>query len=976
MWVQHHHPGCDLITACLEPLPTSLSSHLTPSSTLSTYVAGTQLKAALSSYLHHSLSPTSFRVHSLNSFAPPYLPSLCDAVLTYIAALSSPFSSCSTVISALSAFSPMLPPAIIGVAANRWIKRSVLELNSSEETTRRAAGKGLVLSLVLCEELHVDPDVVWDAELNEVYITQLFRYSMQLPRRTRMRRGHEGSEDGLPSMPPLVSLIAHLLSSGSLNQRWLPQLVRSTRLSSSIPWLLQSRQLMQTLTSLFPSLPASPLSVQAVVEHAAPEKEWLNRLSGWRDRVVDLQRHPQSAAPSTPSHCVCGEAEFPLVEVTSSEGDDFVTLGTTINCSVSSSAVGEAAPSDACRPISQQRFDEVDESVAAFLTSSAFRSVAPPCSHRWNGGDLSYESLQLPPFPRWLRWVVASSFVAPVPAERCYAFILDHYSPHIPLHTLLTDCFLVAVSSVQCRRRAGVCPFLTPDLPPLMDRLLCAAAHRETTESLPPSHWLLRAMVALLSGPTISVNSVEDVLRAVPRLQEAALPSTGAVSSALLQRLFRLRRTTDFLMAWLLQSCALYWKRSSQSSRTSLVQLIRDNTSELGRSLSPESVHSALLDTDVSFKQHVLALWNDADLPLDMAPQSPLDAMNAQVECPDASTEEVHQEDHRDIDSLSRLVSGVDVQWFEVDWSRVCDDDSNLALLQKVERDKKTGKRLHTHSTPLSVEQHQSEHSDAPPDPHSSHPLAAVNQREAQTQTTAPHVPAMNPSSPMEGRAATSDTATDDVGLALDILLPSFISTRPGPVPSVATDSSALVAGDDVDVLDLFTLPESLLESPLDGFVISHPMERPPSTLRRPSSPPPPPARLRPPSMLPPTARAVTFTPIPRQHPPPASPSSPPRSLSRLPLSPSPLILASPASDSGGFSHLRSASITVKRSMASLVPPPVVDVAAQMELQSRHHHHNPLYNHLTRQDPLPPWMKDKALQWVDEDETGKRRRMV
>ena len=1029
-WVQPGHSGCGIIAAILEPLPTALSALLTPSSTTSTYVSGTQVKSALSSHLRQSLPSTSSRVHSPNSFAPPHLPSLCSAVLAYLAALSSPFSSCLTVISALVSFNAALPPAVVEFAVNRWLKRSVLELSDSDEMRRRAAGKGLLLSLVLCEELHLDPDVVWDAELSEVYITQLLRYSMQVQRRTLKQGKQWDKEERLPSMPPLMRLMAHLLSSSSLNQRWLPQLLRSTR-SSSIPWLLQSSQLRQMLASLLLPSPLSPLSVHMLLENAvAKGKEWLDRLREWGDQVLELQRHPQAAAAA--NLCVCDEVDFLWTGIVSAEKADAVAeaevmassssqfspqrqrkesspidapTATTHEVShsatkkpgrkarnglradveeegqnvvahsngmsyedrqqLSQSSASEAAINglvafhrsalvETTTPFKRSTSELTDESVAAFLQSSAFRCLTAGCAHRRDAGDSACGSALPPPFPRWLRWVLAISFIAPAPAERCYEFISIHYYPLIPINHLLIDSFLVAVSSARRRRRAGLCPFLTPELPPLLDRMLRAAPKRETTQHSTSPHWLLRTLLALLSSPNTSLDSVEEVLRAVPRLQEALLPSTVAVPSALLHRLVLSGRKSDFLMAWLLQSYALYWEHSSQPNRAIFIPLIQRSLSELRKSRPRETIHSALLDADEGFNQQVLGLWDEAESPLDPPPQASVEAADQEDEQSDGFTDESAD----DTDSLSRLVSGADVQWLEVDWPRVCDDDSNLAVLQKVERDKKTGKRLHIHSTGISAEPQRLEPSDAQPHPLSFPVLVEGLSREAQTQTTDPPF------------AATVDAPADDVDV-LSVLLPSFISPSFRAVPSAIEALSPVAPGDE-DVLDSFTLPAPLVVSPLNGFITSHFMEVSPLNQRPPSPPPPPPpARPRPPSMLPPTARAVTFTPLPRLHSSLAGPSSPPRPLPRVLPSPSPLVLSSSPLDSGGFAHLRSTSITVKRSIASSLLPPVVDVATQMELRQHNHQH-----HVLHHDTQPPWVKATAVHWAEEEETLKRRRMA
>ena len=182
-WVQRGLSGSAVIASSLEPLPASLSSLLAVSSS-STYVAAGQLRAALSSFLHWSPAPLPSRA-PLHSFAPPDLSSLLAAVLSYLAALSSPFASCTSVISAVTAFKPVLPPVVVGVAVRRWLKVSVVELVSADEAVRRSAAKGFVLALLLCEELQLDADLVWDAELSDCCVAQLAQHCRAMQRRPR-----------------------------------------------------------------------------------------------------------------------------------------------------------------------------------------------------------------------------------------------------------------------------------------------------------------------------------------------------------------------------------------------------------------------------------------------------------------------------------------------------------------------------------------------------------------------------------------------------------------------------------------------------------------------------------------------------------------------------------------------------------------------------------------------------------------------
>ena len=1063
LWMQLRLPGTDIIAAVLEPLPSSLSTLLPAVSTSSTYVSGAQLRAALTSYLHHPPAPTS-SCGSLHSCAPPNIPALCSAVLTYFAALSSPFASCFTVISALSALLVALPLPVIATVVSRWLKRRLVELTSEDEVRRWSAGKGIALALLLVEELRMEWNDVWDAELSDEFIVQLLRYSSSV--QTHHRRQ---PSTPLPPLPPLLSLIDFLLSTVPQARHWLPQVMRpssSTLASSSTSALLRCSKLLQLLSAVFLSSPASPLSAQALMDSAATHPQWLELIQRWTERVRELQL---TAAHSDDAvRCCCDlkertvdDAEVRLAAALLSEqiaeteaesSADMPASKQTVRKMMRSNGhlvpqpahprrsgrLGHLSPDDAASPREEDTPDAVahtepnsrllrskangvsgpkqqqarptapsrlhvraslkppippvpllshdDDAVVVqpsvdplpLFLSAAPHSPFPLCRHSSLAEGWSCESSGLPPFSRWLRWVIVGSFASPMVVERCYAFIMTRFGELLSVDQLLSEAFVVGVQSVDRRRKAGLCPFLSPDLPPLLDRLLTNLVHQQTATPC-PSPCLLHTLRSLLLTGTL-LSSVVDVLRAVPRLQVIAWPLAEPSLSLLLRRLLPLVSESPFMVVWLLQCSALQWERRSKASRSSL-HCVFQQLVDLWRGRHQEEATAALRETSKGFLQQLDTWWSQHSLPAG-TPLRSSSVEPAQVEGVQ-SREEAEREDQEEPWGAAEGGGGGG-QGFEVEWGRVCDDDLNLALSHKAERDRK-GQRRAAPPQPLAV--------DVQPPPSAPQPFnldSPLLTCEAQTQTEmdAPASPAPLAAVPAAVPAASASAAAaavndDSCPDLTSLLLPSFQpqsqSSPSSTSISIAVEDSARRCAEQTDRPDPFHLPDLHLLSPppLHGFVHHFHTEQP-----SPPSPPPPPRPHRAPATassplsesvtssggvvassfnppLSPAIRSVTFTPMPRPHqqtassppPPPPPPSSSPQTSSPRPVShgpahsPAPLsFLPPPPSSSHSsasssscappalpFSHLRAASsITIKRSQTSTQAPLVVDVAAAL----------------------------------------------
>ena len=352
--------------------------------------------------------------------------------------------------------------------------------------------------------------------------------------------------------------------------------------------------------------------------------------------------------------------------------------------------------------------------------------------------------------------------MTPAPVESCHAFIASHYS-HLPVPDLLADCLRATIQLVHRRRHADLCPFLTPDAPPLMDRLLTTLLH--STEHCVPSHWLLDVLVDLLSPAGAPLTAVEDVLRAVPRLQAALLPAIAPLPSGLLRRLFPLVAPQPFLVAWLLQSAALCWEQSADAARASLVRLIRSNAAALRWSAHRQAVRVAVAELHPAFVQE-LERANGDKIAVDGELSPYMGAVQGEDELVRDGEEEV---------LAASLATLAGVKWVEVDWSRVCDDDLNLAQLHRVERDRKAVKR--SAAPPLPTAQPLQPTLNPPSDGRHlpSSPLAAC-QREAQTQTES----LATPPAFADDEDVTALESSDLVDLSA-LLLPSFDGPPPDP---------------------------------------------------------------------------------------------------------------------------------------------------------------------------------------------------
>ena len=1080
-WMHLRLPGADVVAATLEPLPSSLSSLLPAVSTSSTYVPGAQLRSLLSAYLH---SPTSRAPSS--SFAPPNVAALCSAVLTYLAASSSPFASCFTVISALTAAALALPLPMMAALISRWLKQRLREASSGDEMRRWSAGKGIILALLLLEELQVDWDEVWDAELSDELIAQLLRHSSSLCTRHRKQPSTR-----TPPLPPLLSLLDFLLSTPPQARHWLPQVMRpssSTYSSASTPALLRSTKLLQLLSAVFLSSPASPLSAQALVDSTAPP-QWVELLHRWTERVRKLQ------GAATPSQhalgCCCdleerlmddGEAELAaallseqaaeagavvppavptsrqrerqkprangrLVQkqpprgsarfsradsahapaVDDDSAPDAAAQAELLHCPQQSMPnglsgskqpphqLGERAPTPLALLIQHDRTagQQEADSLTFFLSAPAHPLIST-CRHLLGSGGSSCQSLALPPFPRWLRWTVVGSFSSPMVVERVHAFVVAQYGPLLSVDRLVTAAFIVAVETVERRRRAGLCPFLSPDLPPLLDRLVVSLAQQRT---VPPSLCLLHTLLRLLSSGS-STSSVEDVLRAVSRLQTVAWPSPGASPAPLLRRLLPLVSSSAFITIWLLQCAALRWERTSKAVHTSLL-CARQPLLELWGGRHQEQATGALRETASDFLQQ-LERWGMEKLPaeplLRSSPEGPVQSADAQSE------ERGHDEEEEApwVWEQSGRVGG----WsFEVEWARLCDDDLNLQLSHKAERERKGQRRALQQPQPLPVDEPWQLSATEPSsvEPH-------VGTSEAHTQTEE----ADKTPSPAAAVPAEEGSVLDLTSL----LLPSFMLPPP-PAASirnvVAIEHSPSPAAAHTECADLFHLPDAVLGSPpLHGFVLqaevvagsappsssspsSHPsllaLERPSSSmLASPTATRDSVAPLLHPDPSP-AVPSVAFTPVPVQRQPsPLSPPPPllppPASLSPLSTSPQPgsqsrppshappfhyTTLPSPSWSSSppssvSFSHLRpSSAITVKRSQTTLLAPLVVDVAAGGHPHSSSSSSHPFASSSAslgaNQHSLAqaPWLHHRQVQYpqlIVADHEAKRRRVT
>ena len=961
--VQRGLPGAEVIGACLEPLPSSISSLLVGSSTTSVYVPGAPLRSALSSYLHHWPTTGAARGPMLG-FAPPHLLALCSAVLEYLSMLSSPFSSCYTIISALSSFAPVLSPSIVAASINRWLKANCLpSLSSSEEARRRSASKGLMLALLLCDELKVDLDQVWDAELSERLIIELTRYA------ARVRTVHrKASSTRLPPLPPLLSFVDDLLALPSLARQWVPQVVRPTAPSSSSsppppPSLLRSSKVVQLLTVALLGPTDSPFHPRAEDESDGVPA-WQTRLRSWRERLTEIQQTMR-----VEKACLCEDGELVLTSGTSTARPPSTSADASpehqhplpcchrihLNSCVHA---GAAHMADDKSTTNSSGMSATGDAPLLSLRGALAHSAQRVCSHDSGVGTSSCASVAVPPYCRWLRWVTTSSFASPMPAERVYGFIVAHY-PDAPVERLLSDSFSVAVRSVDRRRRADLCPFLSPDLPPLIDRLLTAHQHSAAfTSNAAP--WLLATLVDLLETE-VKRSSIADVLRALPRLYVVLLPPSSLLPVASFHRLLSLLRGHPFLVPWVLQGVAVYWQQQegSEPSRAALLDgLLLPRFGDLCWPQTHIAVEALLREDHAAFVRELQRLSQSAAVSaqssLALAPYTEEEAPTA-----DALDEQLH---------LSfALHEDADGRWHEIDWARACDDDTNLALLHKMERDRKGSRRAAAVPRPPGEQRPAVQPpSDVAVQRGNSEPVARC---EAQTQTDSSALslsPSTLPDSDGGRYAGDFPTAFD-------------LSSLLFPPAAVSSSSSSPPAGDERDDVavqqsteddrgvweDPFALSECAAAS-LTGFLLPMDSSAPPPALPPPFPPSPFPLQASSPrssvaASPRPLPHLATFTPLPRLY--PTTHPSLLRPESRPPSSPAPQSTGFTSAPNEGFAHLRSAITAVRRTAGNGHPVGLVSA--------------PPNGHSTE----VPWMKNRmehqqVQQQNQDDDSAKRRRLL
>ena len=864
--LQRRFVGCDCIAVCLEQPPAALTSLLSISASVasSRHLSPVHLRSLLSPFLHFSPSSSSSRF-PLQSFSPPHLPALFSLVLSYVSSLSSASASCLCLITVIASYSPAYSQRVLACSLAAHLRRHLRLLSSSDPVVSKTAAKAVSLALLLCEEARLEVDAVWDEDMSQLCLQELTQWLVRHTRTAVPAQDVDAAVD--LSLPPVLSLLERCVAAENEGGHWLPQLSRRVSAWSPSPLrvgsLSRSRKLMQLLSSLLLSPPSSPLSLLRLAHPQLPAA-----VEG-RLQLLAAHVQRMHSSQSEAADCLCEQRELRFVHaerLADSRDNESMEAGTLELQPADGWAVKEAfskwrhggdsggrkraqAASDQQPGLIPQRIhswkrrrqtDDIDtgsvgrarpqqrvegqtadddrkegegaeqqsesqQQLRLFLQSSPSDLPGPHCAVRQPGTVSCCVSLSLPPFRRWLRWLVLVSFITPMPVEKCYAHVLAYYVPLHPLDQLLSDAFTVAVVSVRDRRRRGLCPVLSVDLPPLMEAMLSAALLASPSSPARP-HWLLQCLLSLLSPadstasspPQQLVLSIADVLRTLPGSSAALLPPSSPPPAApYLLRLLSAVQTDAFMVAWLLRAAASYSQRAAASHhRSQLVAFFSRHFGLLRWEQHEAAIRCTLGDEQLLFLHEL------------QRPQQQQEAVAGSV----ASVEErealaVQAALLPSADGEDELQDGdTAVAEVEVDWSTACDDDANGALLSRTEREKKAGRRGQQPQQHADVRLLPFSNQDDAQDEQQqrgSVQAAATVTCDAQTQTSPwpapPHSPEL--------------TAADPPDLVA-MLLPSYdsrLSASPSLVPSLSA-AAGLPPSDDP-----FELPGAVDE--LTGFV-------------------------------------------------------------------------------------------------------------------------------------------------------------